>query len=56
MDKKEEFVGMLKENQKEPTVKQEGNKLPQYVCAIVGKYTYRGDLLSKFLHPLIKQV
>lgn len=35
MEKKEEFVGMLKENQNKSAVKQEGNKLPQYVCAII---------------------
>ncbi|XP_065214185.1 facilitated trehalose transporter Tret1-2 homolog isoform X4 [Planococcus citri] len=35
MEKREEFVGMLKENQNKSAVKQEGNKLPQYVCAII---------------------
>lgn len=40
MDTKEEFVGMLKENQNKPVTVQEGNKLPQYVCAIISKYCW----------------
>lgn len=40
MDKKEEFVGMLQENEKSAGVKQEGNKLPQYMCAMIGKLIY----------------
>ena len=35
---KEEFVGILQENRKNMTVKQEGQKLQQYFCAMIGKY------------------
>lgn len=35
---KEELSKMLKENgESKPIVKQEGDKLPQYICAIIGE-------------------
>ncbi len=39
MDKtKEEFVGILQENKQKMTVKPEGEKLQQYLCAVIGKH------------------
>lgn len=34
---KEEFVGILQGNKQNGTVKQEGQKLQQFLCAIIGK-------------------
>lgn len=34
---KQEFVGILQENQRNMTGKQEGQKFQQFFCAIIGK-------------------
>lgn len=35
---KEEFVGILQDNKRNMTVKQEGQKFQQYICAFIGTY------------------
>lgn len=51
---KEEFVGILQENKKNMTVKQEGKKFQQYFCAIIGEY--RLKLLRNYFTLIVEKL